>query len=90
MRKHAAFALLILGIVCIIVAGGWLAAYLLLSDEFNKVVSLGALVFSLLAGFVCLGIAGLIYLIASINDEPAKPDYSEVPKFKKTNGLWHY
>ncbi|MGH6635932.1 MAG: hypothetical protein ACRED0_07285 [Gammaproteobacteria bacterium] len=51
------------GILCLASFAAWIVVYFALPDEFDRVVSLGALLFSLLAAIVSFAIAVLLRLM---------------------------
>ena len=55
--------LLTIGILCLASFVAWIVVYFALADEFDRVVSLGAFLFSLLAAIVSLAIAVLLRLM---------------------------
>jgi len=52
-----------IGILCLASSAAWIVVNFALADEFDRVVSLGAFLFSLLAAIVSLSIAALLRLM---------------------------
>lgn len=61
-----------IGILAVLISGAWLGALCLLDNDFDRVVSLGAFMFSLLSAFVIFGIAALVHSLHGLNDRPIR------------------
>ncbi|MGH8607869.1 MAG: hypothetical protein ACREX9_10765 [Gammaproteobacteria bacterium] len=63
-QKSRLIAILVtFGILCLTSSAAWIVAYFALANEFDRVVSLGASLFSLLAAVISLAIAALLRLM---------------------------
>ncbi|MGH8605105.1 MAG: hypothetical protein ACREXR_20655 [Gammaproteobacteria bacterium] len=63
--------LVTIGILCLASFLAWIVVYFALADEFDRVVSLGAFLFSLLAAIVSLAIAVLLRLMGRGTTKPS-------------------
>lgn len=62
-KSRLIVVLVTFGILCIASFFAWIVVYFALANEFDRVVSLGAFLFSLLAGVISLAIATLLGLM---------------------------
>ncbi|MGH8657997.1 MAG: hypothetical protein ACREV4_05860 [Gammaproteobacteria bacterium] len=70
-KSRLVVVLVTIGILCLASFAAWIVVYFALADEFDRVVSLGAFLFSLLAAIVSLAIAALLRLMGRGTTKPS-------------------